>query len=119
MGLVPTHLMNSSLKSLSLISARQEALADNIANMHTPGYRRKDIDFSQYLSTTPNTRLEAKMVEKYGTAPVSSTSSESDKISVEDELSKMQENYLYYAAASRQLSNTITQIRTVLNVQTS
>ena len=48
MGLLPLNLLNEPQKMLSLISQRQEALSDNIANMHTIGYKRKDVDFSQY-----------------------------------------------------------------------
>ena len=44
MGIVPTHLLQGPQKMLSLVSQRQEALSDNIANMHTEGYRRKDSD---------------------------------------------------------------------------
>ena len=50
MGLIPTHLLNSPQKMISMVAQRQECLSDNIANMHTTGYRRKDVDFSQYLN---------------------------------------------------------------------
>lgn len=36
-------------KSLGLLSARHEAIAGNIANVNTPGYRRRDIDFEGQL----------------------------------------------------------------------
>ena len=39
MGLIPINLMNKPQKMLDIISQRQEALSDNIANMHTIGYR--------------------------------------------------------------------------------
>ena len=34
---------------LDLISQRHRALGANVANVDTPGYIRKDIDFSQYM----------------------------------------------------------------------
>ena len=43
MGLLPTHLLNNPQKMLTMISQRQECLSDNIANMHTKGYRRNII----------------------------------------------------------------------------
>ena len=58
MNLVPLKLLNSPQSMLSLISQRQEALGDNIANMHTVGYRRKDVDFSQYLNNGISSNLE-------------------------------------------------------------
>ena len=57
MGIVPMHLLNNPQKMLSLVAQRQECLSDNIANMHTKGYRRKDIDFSQYLNSGISIKL--------------------------------------------------------------
>lgn len=36
-------------KALGLVSARQEAISANIANVNTPGYRRRDVDFAAQL----------------------------------------------------------------------
>lgn len=118
MGLIPTHLINNQQKMLNLISARQEALSDNIANMHTIGYKRKDVDFSQYLNSGTSSSLESKMVQKYGPAAISS-SSDGEKLTTEDELALMQQNYLLYNVAVRQLSSTITEIKTALNVSST
>ena len=41
--------MNRASLMLDLISQRQRVLGSNIANVDTPGYVRKDIDFSTYL----------------------------------------------------------------------
>lgn len=38
-------------RALSGAAARQSALADNLANVSTPGYRRKDVDFHATLQT--------------------------------------------------------------------
>jgi flagellar basal-body rod protein FlgB len=38
-------------RSLSGASLRQQAIAANIANVNTPGYRRQDVDFASALST--------------------------------------------------------------------
>lgn len=117
MGLLPTHLLNEPQKMLAMISQRQECLSDNIANMHTKGYRRKDVDFSQYLNNGISSRIEANVVEKYGPSPIASSSSMGgEQISTEEELSKMQENYMLYNVAVRHLSSTITEIKTALNV---
>ncbi len=114
MSLVPTQLLKSPQRMLDLISKRQEALSDNIANMHTPGYRRRDVNFSQFLNDASVSRLESKVTEKYGASPI--TVSQTENISTEEELGRMQENYMLYSAAVRELSSTITQIKTALNV---
>ena len=114
MNLVPTYLLKSPQRMLDLVAKRQEALSDNIANMHTPGYRRRDVNFSQYLNESSVSKLESKITEKFGPSPV--TVQTTENISTEDELARMQENYLLYNAAVRELSSTITQIKTALNV---
>ena len=117
MGLLPMHLLNNPQKMLSMVAQRQECLSDNIANMHTKGYRRKDVDFSQYLNNGISSRIEANVVEKYGPSPIASNvAGAGENISTEEELSKMQENYLLYNVAVRHLSSTITEIKTALNV---
>ena len=117
MGLVPMHLLNEPQKMLNMISKRQECLSDNIANMHTKGYRRKDIDFSHYLNEGISSNLEARMIDKYGASPISSSSGAGgENISTEDELALMQQNYLLYNVAVRHLSSTITEIKTAMNV---
>ena len=40
--------MGKTTLMMDLISQRQRALGANIANVDTPGYVRRDIDFSQY-----------------------------------------------------------------------
>lgn len=121
MGLIPTNLINEPQKMLSLIAQRQEALGDNIANMHTVGYRRKDVDFSQYLnSTQKSSTLEAKAIDKFGPAPItSSASAGGERKTTEEELVLMQENYMIYNVAVKELSSTITQIKTALNISAS
>lgn len=116
MGLLPLNLLNNSQKMLSVISRKQEALADNVVNVHTEGYRRKDVDFSHYINSGVSSRLENKLTEKYGPAPIASSSDCAEQKPVEDELALMQQNYLLYNVAVRNLSSTITQIKTAMNV---
>ena len=116
MGLLPTQLLKSPQRMLDLISQRQEALSDNIANMHTPGYRRRDVNFSQYLSDNTVSRLESKITDKFGPSPVMNAGVGGVNKTTEEELALMQENYMLYNVAVRQLSSTITQIKTAMNV---
>ncbi len=120
MSLIPTNLINQPQKMLNLIAQRQEALGDNIANMHTIGYRRKDVDFSQYLNNSQTaSTLEARTIEKYGPAPIASAHTGGEQKTTEEELVLMQENYMIYNVAVKELASTITQIKTALNVSAS
>ena len=54
---------------LDLISQKQRALGSNVANVDTPGYVRRDIDFSQYLGTM-NSPIETKLSTALGPSGV-------------------------------------------------
>lgn len=99
---------------LDLISQRQRALGSNIANMDTPGYVRRDIDFSTYLGTM-NSPLETQLSQKLGPSGITEDR-ERQEIDVAEELTEMQKNSLMYTVATRRMSNIITQMKTVINV---
>ena len=54
---------------LDLVSQRQVALGSNLANMHTPGYVRRDINFQEYLGSM-NSPLETKLSQKLGPSAI-------------------------------------------------
>ena len=54
---------------LDLISQKQRALGSNVANVDTPGYVRRDIDFSQYLGSM-NSPIETKLSTALGPSGV-------------------------------------------------
>lgn len=99
---------------MDLISQRQVALGANLANMDTPGYVRRDIDFSEYLGTM-NSPLETKLSEKLGASAVISERTY-EEIKLDKELMELQHNALLYTMATRRMSNIITEMKTVINV---
>jgi flagellar basal-body rod protein FlgB len=99
---------------MDLISQRQRALGTNVANVDTPGYVRRDIDFSQYLGSM-NSPLETKLSTKLGPSGILEER-EKEEIDIAQELSEMQKNSLLYTMATRRMSNIITEMKTVVNV---
>ena len=99
---------------MDLISQRQRALGSNIANVDTPGYVRRDIDFSQYLGTM-NSPIETKLSTALGPSGVLEDRQEQE-INIAEELAELQKNSLMYTIATRRMSNIITQMKTVINV---
>ena len=99
---------------MDLVSQRQRALGSNIANVDTPGYVRRDIDFSQYLGSM-NSPLETKLSTKLGPSGILEDRTRSE-IDVAEELAEMQKNSLLYTMATRRMSNVINQMKTVINV---
>ena len=99
---------------LDLISQKQRALGSNVANVDTPGYVRKDIDFSQYLGTM-NSPIETKLSTALGPSGVIEDRREKE-IDIAEELAELQKNSLMYTMATRRMSNIITEMKTVINV---
>lgn len=106
-------LLASSNLTLDLISKKQEVLSANIANVNTPGYKRQDINFSQYLNGA-NSPLETQMMQKMGPSPLEKESG--GEVVVATELTEMQKNSIFYTVAARNMSNVITELKTVLQV---
>ena len=99
---------------LDLISQKQRALGSNVANVDTPGYVRRDVDFSQYLGSM-NSPLETQLSTKLGPSCVMEDR-EKTEINVAQEFTEIQKNALLYTMATRRMSSIITQMKTVINV---
>ncbi len=106
--------MGKTSLMLDLISQRQRALGSNVANVDTPGYVRKDIDFSQYLGSM-NSPIETKLSTALGPSGVIEDR-RNQEIDIAEELSELQKNSLMYTMATRRMSNIITEMKTVINV---
>ena len=98
---------------LDLAAQRQKAIGANLANIDTPGYIRKDIDFSQYLGTM-DSPLETQLSSKLGPSAV--ITEQQKGVDLNQELTEMQKNAVLYSVAARRMSNIITEMKTVINV---
>ena len=99
---------------MDLIAQRQRALGSNLANIDTPGYVRRDINFSDYLGSM-NSPLETKLSEKLGPSGIIEEK-QHEEIDPAHELMELQENSIFYTMATRRTSNIIAEMKTVINV---
>jgi flagellar basal-body rod protein FlgB len=91
-------------RSISGATQRQEALAANIANASTPGYKRVDVDFHGALAAAMGSSDAKQALEHTGfTAQadqtVGATQADGNSIDVENESAKMAANALEQQAA--------------------
>ena len=91
-------------RSISGATQRQEALAANIANASTPGYKRVDVDFHGALaaalgSSDAKTKLATTSFATQADASVGNTQADGNSIDVENESAKMAANALEQQAA--------------------
>ncbi len=110
----PMDAMGKTNMMLDLIAQRQRAIGSNIANIDTPGYVRRDINFSEYLSTM-NSPLETKLSEALGPSGLIEER-HYEEIDPVNEIMSLNQNSTYYTMATRRMSNIITAMKTVINV---
>ncbi len=99
-------------KALNIRSLYQRVISTNLANVDTPGYRDKDIDFKK--------ELEGQMT---GSREIEVTTSRGDSVdpllgnsvSIEDQMVKLNENSLYYSALVQMVSKKFSLMRYVIN----
>ena len=91
-------------RSISGATQRQEALAANIANASTPGYKRVDVDFHGALtaalgSSDAKNALHSTSFTTQADASVGTTQADGGSIDVENESAKLAANALEQQAA--------------------
>ena len=111
MNIHPTSLQKTGL-ILDLISQKQNIISSNIANVDTPGYLRKDLNFSQYLNDM--NVFEPAISKQMGIGIVAKD--EGGAVDLVSELAEMQKNSILYQVATRRMSSVITELKSVVNV---
>ena len=95
---------------MDLLSARQKLVASNIANVDTPGYKAKDIDFQfEYMSLikngTPNVVETPGLVVK----------NDGNNVSMDREARLLSENALRFSAVSQLLRGQISVLKSAID----
>lgn len=114
-------------RGLDLVQARQELLVQNVANVETPKYQRKDLDFEAALQESLRDKKEGVSLRVTQPAHLSSASEpglrekesnywirqDGSGVDIEQEMSLVLENTLYYQMLARMTSDKLGQLRTV------
>ncbi len=109
-------LIDAGIKAEGL---RQKAIANNVANLETPGYRRIDVKFEEILAKSLDSsgsvdlsELEPQIYQPKKT-PVKSNGND---VNLEDEVGAMIKNSLRHKTYIRLLSKRYKQIELAINV---
>ena len=99
---------------------RQKAIASNIANMKTPGYRSIGVKFEKLLAEALDSDGSVKLSEieaqihQPGTTPVKSNGND---VNMEVEVGKMVKNSLRHTAYVRMISKKYQQMEMAINLR--
>ena len=121
--------LDSISRGLDASWTKNEIISSNIANIDTPGYKRKTMDFSNLLEREVKSQLGLKNThEKHfkeepsgdylGLIGVdkSTTSLRTDEnnVNIDTEMAEMSKNIIYYNVLSQRASNEISKLESAI-----
>jgi flagellar basal-body rod protein FlgB len=104
-------------KTLDAVALRSEAIANNINNLETPGYKRVDLapDFEKELSRASQANDASGISSLKPTLAVDATavpnSKDGNTVHLEDEMMKMNQNAMTHALETQLVSGTLAKLR--------
>jgi flagellar basal-body rod protein FlgB len=105
-------------RALSGSALRQEAIASNVANINTPGYRREDVDFESALQAAWNDGKDrvAQVSPAIQTDPSAVVRQDGSSVDPDVESAAQAKNGLQYEAVSQVIKTRIAILRSAIGV---
>lgn len=112
---------------LDWAAKRQQAIANNIANVDTPGYKRQDVTFPETLAQVQNTKLKLRRTNAGHMSPLAteafftikhqgtSLRNDSNNVDMEAETAELAKNTLYYDALIDRVGGYFRNLRLVIS----
>ena len=130
-GWLDTPLLNLLEGGLDGLGLRQKVLADNIANVDTPGFKRSDVNFDKVLQAAVDNQKNIAVSQEdatTGSVPATgmsaadfvvkdeSTSIRNDgnNVDIDTEMTKLAENTLHYNALVTMLTSHLSLLKQVI-----
>ncbi len=110
-------LLGAGIKAENI---RQKAIANNIANLETPGYRRIDVKFEEVLSKLLDSPGEVDLNDldfEFYQPENTPINSKGNDVNLESEIGKLVKNALFHKAYIRLLNNKYKQIDSAINIK--
>lgn len=130
-GLVVSPVEQVLERALAASALRHKVIANNIANVNTPGFKKSRVRFEDELqqaldgsriplaATDPRhlPGRHAASIPTPQTVPVTGTTMRRDgnNVDIDQEMALMAENNIYYSALAQQMANYFSGIKTAIN----
>lgn len=113
----------SAKKTLEATEVRQQAIASNIANLETPGYKR--VDLAPSFETALEKASASGDVQSLNSlqptvtvdAAAAAASKDGNNVNLEKELMLMNQNSMTHAFDAQMIGEVLTRMRTAINGQ--
>ena len=118
--------INSLERGLSYATIKNKAIAQNIANVDTPGYKAKDVSFKAILEDAQNTSISSYKndvrhydftISEQGSGAYSKdfrARANGNGVNMDVEQAKLAENTIYYNALIERVSSKFNTLNTVI-----
>ncbi len=102
-------------KALDIRAFYHRILASNIANVETPGYKEKDLDFRKELDSLTNDPAAHIEVSEKSTADDGIAAVDGNSVGLENQIVKMTENTLMFNSLVQMINKKFSMIRYAIN----
>lgn len=109
-----TARMEALSRLLDVAAVRQDVIAQNIANVNTPGYQTLDVSFDQALQeqlTSQSWSIEPQIVAGTG----GSERIDGNNVDIDQELARLQKNAILFKVYSQIIANELAQQRSAIS----
>lgn len=106
-----TKLLPLLERALHLSSLRQQLLANNVANVDTPGYKRFDVALADALKARPAASPEDYVYREQQT----SLRIDGNNVDIDQEMAQVAENGLYFDTVASSISKQLSLLRYLIN----
>lgn len=113
-------------RALDASAMRQEAVSTNIANVNTPEYKAKRVDFEQQLRKAVSSGMDQTHDKHFGANDLSTVTptireregtmirDDGNNVDIDQEMAELSANTIYYNSLVTQLSAKYSMVRTAL-----
>jgi len=111
--------LQAAAAALDGLSARHAAIADNIANVNTPGYKRKDVLFEAQLEEALETSSTGSRLPALKPQVVRDTATtlrtDGNNVDIEREAVALAENSIRYEAVTEYVAGFFSNLKQIIN----
>lgn len=102
-------------RGLQASALRQQVLANNIANINTPGFKRARVEFESQLAAAMGSAENPESVSPKVVVESTTTGRpDGNNVDIDQEMTEIAENQIWYAALTRQISDHFSRLRMVI-----
>jgi flagellar basal-body rod protein FlgB len=112
-----TPQMDLLSKLLDVADLRHRVIAQNVANVNTPGYRRQEVLFEDALTESlkqGNDQTAAKVEPRVAEAAGEAARADGNTVDIDDEMGRLEKNTILYRLFTQILNNKISTMRSAI-----